>query len=246
MKKVFENVFEKDRMLFTLDNGVFNDETISVEGKTYRQWEATRSKLSAAIAKGLRVEIPPESKILYLGAAHGYTVSFLSQICTNGKIFAVEFAPRVARELVLLSEKLKNILPIVADANQPNMYYHIPTAVDIVYQDIAQRNQVEILIKNCNLFLKRNGIAMIAIKSRSIDVTRNPPQIFAEVKKELEQHFKILDYRNLEPMQKDHAWTRLYAPKKLSEIAGQPQAIEKLKKIRKQKLQKKKQRCFMV
>jgi len=206
MKQVLNNIFEKDRKLFTRDDKLFSEYLVKIDGKSYREWQAIRSKLSAAIAKGVKIDIKPESKILYLGAAHGYTISFLSQICDKGKIFGVEFAPRVARELVLLAEQKKNILPIIADANQPNLYYHFLNQVDIVYQDIAQRNQVEIFIKNCDLFLKRNGIAMIAIKSRSIDVTQKPARIYADVKQQLEERFKILDYRNLEPMQKDHAF----------------------------------------
>ncbi len=206
MKQAFNGIFEHNGKLFTPGDAMFSEETAKIEGKRYREWQPTRSKLAAALAKGLKIEISRESNILYLGAAHGYTSSFLSQICDKGKIFAVEFAPRVARELVILAEKIKNLMPIVADANQPESYYHLVEAADIVYQDIAQRNQVEILLKNCNLFLKREGIAMIAIKARSIDVAEKPAKIFADVKRQLEENFRIIDYRNLEPMQKDHAF----------------------------------------
>lgn len=208
MRQVFNNAFEHERVLYTPDfNSGFTEETLTVGGKKYREWQATRSKLSAALAKGARgIEIKADSKILYLGAAHGYTPSFLSQIAEKGKIFAVEFAPRVARELVMLAEKRKNILPIIADANQPGMYYHALEPVDILYQDIAQRNQVEIFTKNANLFLKRGGLALLALKARSVNVAEKPAKIFADVKRELEQSFKIVDYRNLEPLQKDHAF----------------------------------------
>lgn len=207
MKQVFNNIFENEGKLFTPGQALFSEETKKIEGRQYREWQATRSKLAAAIAKGIKgVEIGVDSTILYLGAAHGYTPSFISQICEKGKIFAVEFAPRVARELVLVAEKRKNIFPIVADANQPASYYHIAQAADIVYQDIAQKNQVEILVKNCDLFLKRNGLAMLAVKARSIDVTEKPGKIFADVKRQLEERFRIIDYRNLEPMQRDHAF----------------------------------------
>lgn len=206
MIPAFNGIFEHNGRLFTQGDALFSEETAKIEGKQYREWQPTRSKLAAALAKGLKIEIGRESTILYLGAAHGYTPSFLSQICDKGKIFAVEFAPRVARELVILSEKIRNILPIVADANQPASYYHMAAAADIVYQDIAQRNQVEILAKNCSLFLKREGIAMIAIKARSIDAAEKPAKIFTDVKRQLEEYFRIIDYRNLEPMQKDHAF----------------------------------------
>ncbi len=206
MKQAFNGIFEHNGKLFAPGEALFSEKTARIEGRQYREWQATRSKLAAAIAKGLKVEIGRESAILYLGAAHGYTASFLSQICDKGKIFAVEFAPRVARELVILAEKRKNMLPIVADASQPASYYHMVEAADIVYQDVAQRNQVEILLKNCGLFMKRDGIAMIAVKARSIDAAEKPARIFAEAKSRLEEHFRIIDYRNLEPMQRDHAF----------------------------------------
>ena len=45
----------------------------------------------------------------------------------------------------------------------------------------------------------------MAVKARSIDVTRKPRQIFNEVKEQLETEMTIIDYRTLEPYQKDHA-----------------------------------------
>ncbi|MBI2663777.1 fibrillarin-like rRNA/tRNA 2'-O-methyltransferase [Candidatus Woesearchaeota archaeon] len=203
MRQILPGVYEENkRFLAEATEKIFSEELVKVNGRQYREWQPTRSKLAAAIAKGIQVHIGSESKMLYLGAAHGYTISFLP--CK--KIFAVEFAARVARELVMLADQRENILPIIEDANQPNKYYHMMEAVDIVFQDIAQRNQAEILAKNCDLFLKKGGIAMLAVKSRSIDVTEKPSKIFADVKRQLEERFKILDYRNLEPMQKDHAF----------------------------------------
>ena len=199
-----KNLIQKNRKLYIpSENSLF--EKKEIDGKTYAEWDPSRSKIAAAILKGSKeTRFSPEHKILYLGAAHGYTPSFLSE--TAKKIFAVEFSPRVARELILLSAKKKNITPILADANQPEKYYHMIDAADIVYQDIAQRNQIQIFSKNCNIFLKRKGTGMIAVKAKSIDSTAKSSKIFSEAKKELEQTFKIKDYRNLEPFQKDHAF----------------------------------------
>ena len=54
------------------------------------------------------------------------------------------------------------------------------------------------------MFLKKEGYAIIAIKARSIDVTKNPKQIFKEVRERFEKELIIVDYRTLEPYQKDH------------------------------------------
>ena len=76
--------------------------------------------------------------------------------------------------------------------------------VDVVYQDIAQKNQVRIFLKNVEMFLRNNGVGVLAIKARSIDVTKNPRKIFEEVRRELEKHLKVIDFKVLDPFEKDH------------------------------------------
>ena len=63
---------------------------------------------------------------------------------------------------------------------------------------------MEIFLKNINAFLKKDGYALLAIKARSIDVTKQPKQIFKEVMERLDKEMIIVDYRTLEPYQKDH------------------------------------------
>ena len=49
--------------------------------KEYRAWNPFRSKLAAAILGGVgEIHIKPGSKVLYLGAASGTTVSHVSDI----------------------------------------------------------------------------------------------------------------------------------------------------------------------
>ncbi|MBW2963629.1 fibrillarin-like rRNA/tRNA 2'-O-methyltransferase, partial [Candidatus Woesearchaeota archaeon] len=124
----------------------------------------------------------------------------------NGYIFALDLAPRTTRDLVFLCEKRKNIIPIMADANQLDLFTDKVTQVDIVYQDIAQRNQAEIFLKNINRFLKSNGYGLLAVKAKSIDIKKKPKVIFNEVRQFLEQHLTIIDFRTLEPFEKDHAF----------------------------------------
>ena len=212
MKQIFQGVFAEGRKLYTLNSGasqqqLFDEELVVADGKEYRSWNPLRSKLAAAIVKGLPdLPIKSNSKILYLGAAHGYTASFISDIAPDGIVFAVDSAPRVVRDLVFAAEKRKNILPLLADANHPETYYNLVGAVDIVYQDIAQKNQIELFLKNCSLFLKPGGCGMLALKARSVDVLQQPQAIFLVAKKELERKFDVKDYRLLSPLQKDHAF----------------------------------------
>ena len=142
---------------------------------------------------------------MYLGSASGTTVSHVSDIVgKEGFVFAVDIAPRVMKDLIFNCKARNNICPVLADANNTKSLLERVSAVDVIYQDIAQKNQVDILIKNINMFLKKEGYAIIAIKARSIDVTKNPKQIFKEVRERLEKELIIVDYRTLEPYQKDH------------------------------------------
>jgi fibrillarin-like pre-rRNA processing protein len=174
----------------------------------YREFDPRHSKLAAAIMRGCsNVFIRKGNTVLYLGASHGYTTSFVSDMVGNdGFIFALDSAPRVVRDLVFLAQERKNIAPMLADANHPEEYLDKVTQVDILYQDIAQRNQVEILLKNAKLFLKPGGYALIAIKSRSIDITRKPSQLFNEARAQLDKVMPVVDFRRLEPFEEDHCF----------------------------------------
>ena len=182
---------------------VYDEKLVKLKGLEYRIWNPRKSKLSSALIKKIKnFPFKEDSKVLYLGAASGTTVSHVSDICRNGRIYAVDISPRVLRELVLISERRKNLFPILGDANNPN--YPFVEKVDIIYQDVAQPNQDEILIKNAKKYLKSGGWAIIAVKARSIDVKENPRKVFEKVKKKLLEYFNIKEGIRLEPYEKDH------------------------------------------
>ncbi len=185
----------------------FDEDIERGNGLEFRNWDARRSKLAAAILKEIsQIGIKEGDKVLYLGASHGYTPSFVSDIVgENGFIYGLDFAPRVVRDLVFLCEKRKNITPILGDANQPETYRHRLPQVDIVYMDVAQRNQADIFLKNCEMYLKQEGFGLLAVKTRSIDITKRPKEIYAMVRQELEKKITIVDYRILDPFENDHA-----------------------------------------
>lgn len=184
---------------------VYGEELIQ-EDVEYRIWNPRRSKLAAALLNGLKnLELDDASKVLYLGASTGTTVSHISDIVINGRIYAVEFSPTTAKKLVQLSRQRPNIAPILGDATKPKEYMNIVEKVDLVYCDVAQPTQTELFMKNMNLFLKDDGMGMITIKARSIDVVQKPKKIFKqEEKKLIEKGFKIIDKVKLEPYEKDH------------------------------------------
>jgi fibrillarin-like pre-rRNA processing protein len=91
--------------------------------------------------------------------------------------------------------------PLLADAAQTT--YDVPK-VDVVFQDVAQRDQVGIFLKNLS-YLKKGGFGLLAVKARSIDVTKKPKRVFNEVREILEKNVTVVDYRDLTPYEKDHA-----------------------------------------
>jgi len=186
----------------------FGEKTIKIKGEEYREINPERSKLGAAILKGLsQTGIKENSTILYLGASHGYTPSFVSDIVgEKGFVFCLDFAPRVVRDLIFICETRKNMLPLLENAEKPETYNDIVPKVDVIYQDIAQRRQSEIFIENCEKYLKPGGFGLLALKARSIDVKRNPKEIYKEIKKKLEEKLIIVDYKELDPYEKDHAF----------------------------------------
>lgn len=180
----------------------------------YREVNPERSKFVAAIAKGLQQTGMQEgSVVLYLGASHGYTPSFFSDIiggkeAKQGMLFCLDFAPRVVRDLYFVCEQRPNMAPIMASAGDVDAYKNLVPEVDVVFQDIAQRDQVGMFLKNCDAFLKKGGHGMLAVKARSIDVTKKPKEIFKQLRIELENNpdYVIIDYRELDPYEQDHAF----------------------------------------
>lgn len=189
---------------------VYGEKLIKVENTEYRFWDPFRSKLCGAMQKGLKTfPFVSGSKILYLGASTGTTISHLSDIIgKDGEIFSVEISHQCLKSLLKLADSRENIIPIHADAKQPKEYVDVGE-VDILYMDVAQPDQDDILIQNAKVFLKKVGIAMICIKSQSIDVTKSPNQVFEAVLAKLSNYFEIIEKIKLEPFDKDHLFVVL-------------------------------------
>jgi len=174
----------------------------------YREWNAFRSKLAAALLKELDDQpIREGDRILYLGVASGTTASHISDIVgLRGRIYGVDIAPRVMREFIMVADVRKNLYPILADARKPLDYRHVVELVDGIYADIAQPEQAAIVADNADVFLKDSGYLLLAIKARSIDVTKEPSEIYKrEINVLRERGFEILGVVHLEPYDKDHA-----------------------------------------
>ncbi|MEA3325252.1 MAG: fibrillarin-like rRNA/tRNA 2'-O-methyltransferase [Euryarchaeota archaeon] len=172
-------------------------------GQEFQIWDFRHSKLAALILKGFIPPITESSLVLYLGAASGSTASHISDIVQNGLVYVLEFSPTVMKKLISRCESRQNMIPIFADANHPERYAHLVDKVDIIYQDIAQRNQAEIALANAEYFLKDDGYLILMIKARSIDSTADTKEIFKKEVEELQKHLSILKTVKL-PGYRDH------------------------------------------
>lgn len=206
---ISDGVFREKNSYYTINltpgESVYGEELIKKDGVEYRHWDPSRSKLGAFLKKEQGLPFKHDMDVLYLGAGSGTTVSHASDILTHGKLFAVEMARQPYRSLLALSKKRKNIFPVKGDASNPEDYGDLAGNVDLLYQDIAQRDQLDIFLKNLRL-LKDDHLALFAVKSRSIEVERPPSEIYHEIERESsEEGLEILERVDISRWQKDHA-----------------------------------------
>lgn len=190
----------------TPGRNVYGEKLVQKEGKELRLWNPRRSKLAAAILNGLKeFPIKRDSRVLYLGAASGTTASHVSDIASDGVVYCVEFSQRSFRGLLKTSAERRNMIPVLADAREPERYLNLLESCDLIYQDIAQVEQAQILIDNARLYLKDGGHIIIAIKARSIDSAKGPRDVTSAEISKLKKRFKITEVIDLEPYEKDHS-----------------------------------------
>ncbi|KXB05166.1 hypothetical protein AKJ50_01655 [candidate division MSBL1 archaeon SCGC-AAA382A13] len=186
---------------------VYDERTTNFQGEEYRIWNPYRSKLAAAILRGMeKISLKPKDKVLYLGAASGTTASHISDIIgPDGMIYCVEISSRPLRDLLVTCEDRPNMAPILADAQKVEEYRATIEEADLIYQDVAHPEQTNIFLTNAKTFLKRDGYALLALKARSIDVTKDPREIFRNEMEKLEKEMDIIESKLLDPYEEDHA-----------------------------------------
>ena len=188
-----------DQLVSEGPGGVYGERTV----QGYRLWSPKRSKLAALYHLGKGIDLENYHRVLYLGAANGTTVSHVADYVEV--VYAVEPAPRPMQDLIVVARQRKNIIPIMADARRPERYIPLVEKVDIIYQDVAQPDQAEILSVNSR-FLESDGFMVFMLKPRSIDVTRTPAHVAEEVINELSTRgIRTEECVWLSPYYPDHA-----------------------------------------
>jgi len=180
--------------------------TIDLNTNEKRIWDPNHSKVAAGIKKGIKdFPINENSKVLYLGAAEGYTISFISDIVSSGMVIGADISAHSMQKLYLLSLERNNLIPLLCDCNKPETYQEIlgKDRFDLIIQDIAQKNQVEILIKNSELFLKEKGYVILSLKLSALTQKKNS-NIKEDQLELFRKHFNLIDQKKLDPFEKKH------------------------------------------
>lgn len=164
--------------------GVYGEKTL----QGYRVWDPIRSKYAAYCHLGGKVGLEKDMVVLYLGAANGTTVSHFADYVDT--VYAVEFAAKPMRDLLEVAKKRKNIVPIMGDARVPETYSPFVETVDLLYMDVAQPDQVPIVLRNSS-FLKTGGDLIVMLKTRSIDSVRNPEDLCNDAVQGLSPVFQV-------------------------------------------------------
>ncbi|QRV14870.1 fibrillarin-like rRNA/tRNA 2'-O-methyltransferase [Haloterrigena salifodinae] len=195
---VERRAFDGSERLATRGEPVYGEPT---EGE-WRAWNPNRSKLGAMLELGMDTSLDGGETVLYLGAASGTTVSHVADFA--GPTYAVEFAARPARDLLEAAESRPRLFPLLKDARKPETYAHVVESdVDVLVQDVATRGQARVALEN-RRFLADGGQLLLAVKARSEDVTRDPDDVFADVREELEEGYEIVETERLEDYHTDH------------------------------------------
>jgi fibrillarin-like pre-rRNA processing protein len=181
------------------EGGVYNERMLGGS----RVWDPYRSKLSALYHVGTGIELTPGMRVLYLGAANGTTVSHVADYVEV--VYSVEFAPRPMQDLLEVARRRKNVMPIMADASRPEQYAPLVEPVDLLYQYVAQLDQAAIAIRNAP-FLKSGGSLILMLKTRSVDVRKEPAEVFHDTLEILEASGMVIrESVWLAPYHRDHA-----------------------------------------
>ena len=210
MDKKFEGIYSNGKKLFTQNlvcgAKVYGEKLVVDAGTEYRECNPFKSKYCAAIANGLKTNIfGKDSVVLYLGSAEGTTVSHVSDLVgSKGVIFCVDLSEIAMQKLNALAKIRENIFPILSDAQKIDNYSeYLDEGVDVLFQDVSQRNQTEIFLKNA-VFLKKGSFGALSLKTKSISQSKGKKQILEEETAKLEYTFEIEQIVNLEPFEKEH------------------------------------------
>jgi fibrillarin-like pre-rRNA processing protein len=204
------NVRREGPELFTANalpgRSVYGEKLLAFDGVEHRAWDPWRSKLAAYLLRGgAPLRWSACRRLLYLGGAHGTTVSHLADMLPATQFFVVEKSPTSFGALLALAKERTNLLPILADAHLPERYRAEVGLVEVIYQDIAQADQAEILAENARACLGAGGEALLFLKVRSVTQRRPAGEIVDATRRTLKAAgLTVRSTVNVAPFARDH------------------------------------------
>jgi fibrillarin-like pre-rRNA processing protein len=186
-----------DTLVSLGEAGVYGERVLA----GHRVWDPYRSKLGALYHLGKGIDLHEAMRVLYLGAAHGTTVSHVSDYVEV--VYAIEKAPLPMQDLLAVAGRRRNIIPVMADAAHPDKYVSVVEEVDLIFQDVASPAQADIAVRN-RVFLAPGGILLLVVKTRAIDSAARPEDVEAEVGAVIRSSYTLLDSTWLLPYHRDH------------------------------------------
>jgi fibrillarin-like pre-rRNA processing protein len=207
---VWPEVWRDGRELYTRNAEpsvkVYGETLRSVDGVEYRHWDPWRSKLAAFLLHGAPSgTLARPRSALYLGGAHGTTVSHLSDLWPGTSVFVIEKSPSSFAALLALARRRENLLPILADAQLPERYRADVGEVEFLYQDVAQRDQSRIFVENAQACLAPHGRGILMLKVRSVTQQRSSEAVARENRAALTRAGLAIDAQlPLAPFAREH------------------------------------------
>lgn len=170
----------KEGRIYTLNSSpgwrLKGQPVIEHNGCEYRSWSPYTSKLAAFLLKGGSIEcLDGAREILYLGASYGTTASHIADIAPDAKVYCVEISRKPYVSLERMAKVHRGVIPILDDASKPENYSSFVISPQVLIEDIAQKNLLDIMLRNIRKFASIRWF-YLAVKSRSIDSTA-PPQV---------------------------------------------------------------------
>lgn len=206
---------------------VYGERIRRADDNVWRAIDPTRSKLGAALCKGLtELPVASGSHVLYLGGSTGTTASHVADLMgRKGAVYVVEKSPRSFLKLLKVARAWPNLFPLLADARDPRSYLPFVPPVEGLYLDIAQPDQVDIALDHARLFLRRGGGLMLSLKLPSLRQGRSPAQHVEDARRALSRSFELAPALSLEPFHRGHAFfTGIYRGGEASREPGSPAA----------------------
>ncbi|XP_016947786.1 rRNA/tRNA 2'-O-methyltransferase fibrillarin-like protein 1 [Drosophila biarmipes] len=157
----------------------------------FRAWSPFQSKLAAGIMGGAcDLHLKSGSKVLYLGAGFGRSVSHISDIVgESGMVYAVEQGPWAGRQLTSLANSRSNIVPVIEDATMPYKYrLEVPACIEVIFSDLPQADQIRSLMLNARHFLVPGGHFVVYLQAASGNDGASNKEAFEVDKKLLREH----------------------------------------------------------